>query len=92
MFFPNIQIYVNKKLHIKRIEISVNQSRKPYAGKLHVRFDEGGRLTVVFPLYSTVLFTQPPIIVSIVFRNSYNKSGLYSEILIINQDCIPKFL
>jgi hypothetical protein len=30
---------------------------KPYAGKLHVRFDEGaGKVLKAFPLYSTFLF------------------------------------
>jgi hypothetical protein len=29
---------------------------KPYAGKLHVRFDEGAGKVFSFPLYSTVNF------------------------------------
>jgi hypothetical protein len=31
---------------------------KPYAGKLHVRFDEGaGKVLKAFPLYSTLFVT-----------------------------------
>jgi hypothetical protein len=33
---------------------------KPYAGKPHVRFDEGAGKALTFPLYSTVVFFQDP--------------------------------